>query len=101
MSEIKIPFNKWSKDRLKAGVKTATSRTKKYGVVGDVFVVDGVSYELEIVSKVSLQTVLDVAWDVEGAKSKDEFVEVWESIHPRRGFVSDDKVWFHRFKRLD
>ena len=98
--KIRIPFNNWSRERLKKGIKSATSRNKKYGEVGDTFVVDGVSYELTVVTKVSLQSVLDIAWDIEGAKSKDEFVKVWKSIHPYKGWVPDQKVWFHRFKKV-
>jgi len=99
--KIRIPFNNWSRERLKKGIKTATSRNKKYGEVGDTFVVDGVTYELEVVTKVSLQSVLDVCYDIEGAKSKEEFIEIWKEIHPRKGWDPDQKVWFHRFKKLE
>jgi len=99
--QIRIPFNKWSLERLKKGNKSATSRNKKYGEIGDVFVVDGVKYELTAVCKVSLASIRDVCWDIEGCKSPDEFVEVWKDIHPRKGWNPDQKVWFHRFKKLE
>ena len=35
--KINIPFNRWSMERLYDGRKCATSRNKKYGVVGDWF----------------------------------------------------------------
>jgi len=99
--EINIPFNKWSRDKLKKLVKTATSRNKKYGDVGDTFTVDGTVYELTAVCKVSLASIRDVCWDVEGCKSPEEFVQVWKSIHPRKGWDPDQKVWFHRFKKVE
>lgn len=99
--KIRIPFNKWSRERLKEGKKTATSRTRRYGVVGDVFTVDGITYQLEVIANVTLQTVCDVAYDIEGAKSKEEFIKIWEEIHPRKGWVPDQHVWFHRFKPIE
>ena len=95
--DIEIPFNKWSRERLKEG-KCATSRNKKYGVEGDTFIVDGIKYIITDIARVSLQTVLDLGVQEEGADSKEEFIKVWKEIHPRKGFVPEQKVWFHRFK---
>ncbi len=46
--KITIPFNDWSKERLRGQLKKATSRYKKYGDVGDTFIVQGYSYELDL-----------------------------------------------------
>lgn len=97
--EVKIPFNDWSKERLKQGIKTATTRNKKYGNVGDTFTVDNIQYVLIAINFVRLGLVAKVAYDVEGAKSKKEFVDIWKQIHPRKGFDSEQKVWYHRFKK--
>jgi len=99
--KVNIPFNKWSRIRLKKGVKSATSRNKKYGDVGDRFIVDDVTYELTNIVKASLSSIRDVAYDVEGCKNPDEFVQIWCDIHPRKGWDDDQKVWFHRFKRIE
>lgn len=95
--EIKIPFNKWSKDRLKAGMKSATSRTKRYGAIGDTFIVDGKKYVIDFVENTKLGEVADVMYDIEGANSKEEFIEIWKSIHPKKGYDPDQLIWFHGF----
>lgn len=98
---IYIPFNEWSKERIKAGVKTATSRYKKYGEAGDRFVVDGEIFELVEVVKMKLGIVAELHYEEEGAKSPEEFKKIWIDIHPKRGFRADDMVWFHRFRKVE
>ena len=98
--KIRIPFNNWSRERLKKGIKSATSRNKKYGEIDDTFVVDGVEYTLTAVCKANLSTIRDLCFDIEGCNSPDEFVEVWKDIHPRKGWDPKQKVWFHRFKKV-
>ena len=99
--EIEIPFNKWSKDRLKANMKTATSRNKKYGDPGDTFTVEGLKYCLTQITKVSLSSIRDCCYDVEGCRSPEHFEKVWIDIHPRKGWVDEQKVWFHRFEKIN
>jgi len=99
---IDIPFNSWSKIRLARGQKTATSRNHRYGCPGDVFVVkirDLVfRYRLTHVERVSLGFVRDCFYLQEGCNSGEEFVDVWNSIHPNRGFDENQKVWLHVFR---
>jgi len=94
--KIEIPFNNWSKERLKQG-KHATTRIKKYGEVGDTFTVDGMTYGLHFVGKCHLQFISFFMWKTEGAKDEIEFINVWEKIHPRKGFDPEQLVWFHYF----
>ena len=96
--KIEIPFNDWSRERLDRQWKKATSRTKKYGEVGDWFRVDDVDYELELVIKIPLWFVAEDLYQSEGAESKEEFIDVWKSIHPKKGFKPFDMVWYHHFK---
>ena len=98
MGRITIPFNNWSKERLLTQYKKATSRTKKYGEAGDIFEVDGYKYVLELVLHVPLWFVAEDLYKTEGAESTEEFIEVWESIHPKRGYRPFDNVWYHHFK---
>jgi hypothetical protein len=109
MTVINIPFNSWSKERLLIGGKKATSRNKKYGQVGDVFVVGferGVasctmpfshSYKLTHVEHVTLGFVADHCWRLEGAVDREEFIEVWNDIHPKKRFDKNQKVYLHVF----
>ena len=95
---IEIPFNDWSKERIQKQIKKATSRYKKYGDVGDTFIVDGFEYELELVIKVPLWFVKEDLYRSEGAESGSEFQVIWTEIHPKKGFRPFDLVWYHHFK---
>lgn len=95
--EIKIPFNKWSKSRLEDKVKCATSRNKGYGYPGDCFFVDNIEYELTLVIKLPLWFIAYELFETEGCKTPDEFKQVWKDIHPRKGWVDEQEVWYHYF----
>jgi len=97
MVEIEIPFNKWSKDKLMKNNKWATSRNKKYGEVGDTFVVDETTYELDFVIKLPLWFIAIELFESEGCLFPNEFREVWAQIHPRKGYVGHQMVWYHHF----
>jgi hypothetical protein len=111
MSKIEIPFNDWSKDKLRRGIKTATTRSKKYGEPGDTFEVRFNleqherfsrvrTYELVSITRKSLANVAERHFKEEGAESPQEFIEVWNDTHPRRKFRSQDIKYFHRFKEV-
>jgi len=53
-----VPFNDRSQERLLLGSKTATSRTKQYGNIGDTFQAGDKSFEL---TEVSRKNLLDIA----------------------------------------
>ena len=99
--QINIPFNQWSKTRLKLGVKTATSRRKKYGQVGDTFIENNTEYIIIKQIHLPLETVTSKFWKEEGAKSPQEFKQIWESIHPKARYQPDMLVWLHLFKKVD
>ena len=100
MTEIFIPFNDWSKARLNAKHKNATSRNKRYGNVGDTFTVDVKQYELTHVERVTLAFVRDHFYWQEGCHVADMFVDIWNEIHPKKKFVDEQKVWLHYFKEI-
>ena len=99
--EIEIPFNDWSKERLNLCVKTATSRTKKYGNVGDTFTVEDSKYKITLINKLPLWFIANELFETEGCKSTQEFIDVWEEIHPRKGWVDEQEVYYHYFMCLD
>ena len=98
--EIRIPFNAWSRERLRTHGKCATSRTKKYGEPGDWFEVDGMRFKLWATTTQPLKDVRDHHWRDEGCESPREFEVVWKSIHPRAGFKHDKVVWLHEFEQV-
>jgi len=100
MMSIEIPFNEWSRERLKKGLKRATSRSKQYGKVGQVFEVEGKQFKLDLVIRVPLFFVAEELYLSEGCECYDEFLSVWTDIHPRRGYQPLDLVWYHHFKEI-
>lgn len=101
MSQINIPMNEWSTERLEAGEKTATTRTERYGDPGDRFRAAGRLYELTHVVRVTLDVVDENFYAEEGARSPSEFRDVWRDIHYGRGYEPGWKVWLHLFREVD
>ena len=97
LTEIKIPFNAWSIGKLNLAFKCATSRTKKYGSVGDIFMVDGNTYRLNMIVKLPLWFIRRYLYASEGCENPEVFEAVWNSIHPRKGFDPNQEVWYHHF----
>jgi hypothetical protein len=95
---IEIPFNKWSKDRFQLGMKHATSRTKKYGSVGDTFTLGNKTYEITLILKLPLWFIKSELYITEGCLYPEEFEEIWKSIHPIKGCDENQIVWYHYFK---
>ena len=103
MTEIEIPFNDWSKKRLINKNKTSTSRIKRYGKKGDIFFVDTIPYEIIDVQKYTIAFVALHFFKEEGANSKEEFIKIWNKIHPKKTYEVDPfrLVWYHTFKQLN
>lgn len=97
-AHVDIPFNDWSTERHEEGEKTATTRTSKSGEPGDTFEDNGTVYELTHVVKLPLGIVAKHFYEEEGACNPDDFVAVWEDIHPRKGFDPEWKVWLHLYR---
>jgi len=97
--KVKIPFKERFKEPMLKGTKIFTSRTKRCGQNGDVFEAFGHEFEIVDTSYVRLETVSDF-WEEEGCESKEDFIEVWKQIHPRKGFVPEQRVFVHQFRRM-
>ena len=94
----------WSTTKLFHHKKYATFRNKKYGEVGNVFDVslpDGnfQTYELIGQVKMPLWVVAKFLWRIECAISEQDFINVWNDIHPRKRYEDDinHEVWVHFF----
>lgn len=99
VTEIKIPFREDMQKAILEGKKTMTCRTKTYGEKGDTFVVGGSRFVLTSVTKVNLGIVATCYYSLEGVGSPEEFIHLWDEIHPHRGYSSIQSVWVHRFMR--
>lgn len=95
MTKIKIPFNEWSKDKLRKGIKICTSRSQKYGEVGDTFEVEGKEYVLIGFARLSYEQIINALWQPEGAESTQELGKVLREIHPNIDFTAS--AWVHFF----
>jgi len=100
-NRIEIPFNKWSLERLYDESKCATSRNKKYGNVGDIFYVGDDKYKITMIKKLPLFFIANELFRTEGCTDPQEFIDIWEEIHPRKGWVDEQKVYYHYFVCLD
>ena len=99
--KVIIPFRDWSKKKLKLGHKTATSRSKKYGEVGDCFYEVGKKFKIKMICKFPLWFIRDFLWFVEGADNKKEFETVWRNIHPISKFdFPDEQFHVHFFEEI-
>ncbi len=96
---ITIPFLDEFRERMLSGQKTATTRTRKYGDPGDLFSAFGYTFQLIKVSRVYLGEVAFAYHKQEGFESKDDFMECWCRIHPRKRHYTDI-VWLHEFERV-
>jgi len=98
--EIEIKFKDWSKERLKKGWKTATSRTKPHGKKGDTFTVNSKQYKIHFVHKMPLWFVADNLYETEGAMEPIEFINIWKEIHPGKGWQPEQEVYYHYFTEV-
>lgn len=94
---VTIPFKDRFAQPLLSGKKTMTTRTRKMGEVGDIFHAFGGEFKIDAVKQTLLGYVAMVYWQQEGMESVEDFEKIWAEIHPRRGYVTGDKVWVHSF----
>ena len=82
------------------GQKTMTSRTRRYGNVGDTFEVFGATFHLTKIGRMTLKLIASKYYSEEGCQLPAEFIHIWKQIHPRKGFVPNQVVYTHVFKRI-
>jgi hypothetical protein len=97
---INIPFMQYFEPLMESGNKTATTRRKRYGQPGDQFIVNNIRYEIISVKRVTLQTVKNECWKMEGCNNPKHFEKIWIDLHHRLKFVPHMKVWLHTFRKL-
>lgn len=92
-----LPFRPEFDPKIADGSKTATARSKRYGLPGDRLQTRVGVVVLDSVEQVPLGVVAQQHYAVEGCKTPSEFVAIWWRIHPRVGYDPEKVVWFHRF----
>ena len=95
---ITIPFqDKW-KDKILKGEKVCTTRTKVYGKKGDGFILYDKTWVLRQVEEVTLDMVACLLYKAEGCSNAGEFVGVWNTLHPIKGYRPSQRVFLHWFE---
>ena len=98
---VEIPFKEPFRDSMLAGTKQCTSRTRRYGHVGDTFSAFGADFVLTNIVKLPLADVASMLHRQEGFSSQEAFIELWAKIHPRKGWVPQQQVWVHWFRKVE
>lgn len=96
-----LPFLPEWRDAMLAGRKTATTRRRPHASVGDTFEAFGRTFRIVAVARMTLWDVESYWWKEEGVSSPVEFEAVWVRLHPRRKFVSTDRVCLHLFRVVE
>lgn len=98
---VNVPFRKNFYVRLCVDqTKTATTRTKKYGEKGEYFKAFKHLFRFTDVRRVTLGYVATLYYKEEGFSCLEEFICIWNIIHPRKKFDAKQKVWLHLFKLM-
>ena len=100
LSEVYIPFQEQWQDKMLDGIKVCTTRTKAYGRWGDTFKAFGAIFVIIAVDKKTLEDVAENFFHQEGCVSPEEFINVWEGLHPIKKWVPKQVVWCHHFRIL-
>ena len=95
---VVIPFRPEFKERMLAGRKTWTTRSKAYGEPGDTFLQFGAVFELTAVTKLPLGTVAVHGHKQEGFETTEEFIKCWNELHPLRGYAPGEEKFVHKFR---
>lgn len=98
--KVKIPFKQQFRESMLRGKKIMTSRTKRVAKPNDTFEAFGATFQISDVGRMTLETVAYAFYDDEGCKTPQDFIEIWEKIHPRKGFVPSQWVYVHYFRRV-
>lgn len=96
-----VPFKSGYAALIEQGRKTATTRTRRYGIPGQAVTSTAGDLLLVAVVKMPLRLVRDYWYEAEGFETPSEFVAAWKSVHPRKQFDPKQLVWLHVFVTLE
>jgi len=101
MVDVVIPFAARWRGRMLDGRKTVTSRTKRLGEPGGVFVAFGARFELLSVEARPYGEIAGTLYAPEGCDSEDEFRKAVRGIWWGKEPKDDREMYLHSFRRLD
>jgi hypothetical protein len=91
-----LPFRKAFEGAIRAGRKTATSRTERYGQPGERLRTDFGLILLTEVAQMELGEIKRTLWREEGCSNPEHFEGIWRTLH-RGTWDARRIVWLHRF----
>lgn len=96
--QIRVPFKPVMVSAILEGRKSCTSRTYQLGEVDDYFYIRGKCYVFTSVVKMLLKDVATKYYKQEGVNSPEDFISLWNRIHPMKGYNPEQMVFTHFFK---
>lgn len=99
MRKVNIPFHDRFKIAIASGNKIMTTRSKRYGHIGDYFILPETSIRCMImgVEKMKLGFIVKNFFKEEGFNSEKDFIDFWITIH--RTYEADKEYYLHTFRR--
>ncbi len=94
---INIPFHERFWIEIMASRKTMTTRSKRYGKIGDFFCIHKTRCIITGVERMELGKIVKKFYHEEGFSSPGEFKKFWLTIH--RKWQPEKKFYLHTFKR--
>ncbi len=94
---VKIPFDKRFIIELAAQRKTMTTRSKRYGKIGDTFWIKHIRFQILAVVRLELIHIMSTFYREEGFRTPGEFKKFWLTIH--RKWQPEKKYYLHIFRR--
>ena len=79
------------------GLNTATTRTKPMGDPRDYFIAFGKEFHIHGVINMDLFHVALEYFKQEGFKTPEEFIKIWDKIHPKKKYDPNQHVYIHLF----
>lgn len=95
----KFPFSPEFEKSMLKGIKTKTSRNKKYGEIGDTFTAFGNKFTIVNIEKEKLEKVANEYCVEEGFMKPEEFIEKWNKLHPIKKWDPEQIVFVHSFEK--
>lgn len=97
--QVTIPFQSHWQYKMLNGLKTCSSRPKKYGNVDDWFEQFGARFIIVSINTATLEYIANYLYKEEGCDNPDEFKNIWRGLHPRKGWVPSQVVFTHFFRK--
>lgn len=97
---VYIAFKDRFRQPMLGGIKVCTSRNKPHAAIGDYFIAFDTYFEIIGLYQLPLGQVAKYLWKEEGCKSEQDFISIWKSIHPYKGFDPNWLVYVHVFNKI-